>query len=830
MTQRKILYIVGIVLFIVLLIFIVRQCTKPTQYGLALYVAKDGNDSNSGTASSPFKTIAKAASVAGSGSVVTIREGIYRETATPASSDVIFQADSGAAVLISGLNEITTPWTVHNGQIYKTTVTLSNPQSVITSNTSLLANQIFDDGAMMFLARYPNISTEADLMNISKSRHVSQMQRFDQTSLQDNSLISGLSGAKLIVYGWFWPHTRTISSQPSTNTLNYSDLGSNYRYRKYYYVCDKLVLLDSEKEWFYENNTLYFRQAGGGVPHGVEYKARNWGFDIRGKDNIKIIGLQFVGCDVAHGDTNTDGTVIDNIRARFMNHSLTYPDAFPGYGNAKEVGTKLLGRNNVVKNSEFRWSASHVVWLGQDGRAENNLFEDISYDGAWGAPLSFWGDYDNVTFTRNTIRRTGRSSIDMGFSYTAGGSHQNFNIEVSYNDCSGWGMLSIDLGAVYSWGFRNLTGSVIKYNWFHDDGVKADPTGAKLDGSQRGTYFDQASGPYTVHHNVFYNNWTGLTQDVGDIYNQMHFEHRIAGPSYYYNNTCASESHYTYTTYENSPKDVQRNNIYWKPINVNWGNGNPPDEQHSIYKGQVTSQGTAPGKSSLQNTDPKFLMQGEGGLKYRLSESSPGRGRAIAIPGITTGPDLGAYQFADNANPWIPGYVPVGITPPVPPDPTDTIPDVEPIPEIKDTTIEAVILEGYRFKNLELVYQEEDYTTVPLDDSRMKYSGTWTKFNSSAGPLTYTLTTGNYFEFSFSGSSLQWHSEKAQNHGYAGVTIDNGQEERISLYGPTTANNIQLIKTWTLSKGEHKIKVRMTGEKETAATDTNIIHGYLTIK
>lgn len=223
-------------------------------------------------------------------------------------------------------------------------------------------------------------------------------------------------------------------------------------------------------------------------------------------------------------------------------------------------------------------------------------------------------------------------------------------------------------------------------------------------------------------------------------------------------------------------------------------------------------------------------MTGEGGLKYRLKSTSPAKGRALQIAGITTGPDLGAYQPGDD---WVPGYVPTGITPPVPPDPTDTIPDVPPvdsIPKIKDTTIQAVILEGYRFKNLELVYQEEDYETVPLDDSRMRYVGAWTKFNSSAGPLTFTTTTGNNFEFSFTGTSLQWFSEKAANHGYAGVTIDQGEEEKLSLYGPTTTNNIQLIKTWTLPKGSHKIVVRMTGQKEAVATDTNIIHGYLNYK
>jgi len=51
------------------------------------YVGGDGaSDRNPGTASQPFATIQKAASVAAAGDFVNIRPGIYRETVVPASS------------------------------------------------------------------------------------------------------------------------------------------------------------------------------------------------------------------------------------------------------------------------------------------------------------------------------------------------------------------------------------------------------------------------------------------------------------------------------------------------------------------------------------------------------------------------------------------------------------------------------------------------------------------------------------------------------------------------------------------------------------------------
>ncbi len=81
------------------------------------------SDSNPGTATQPFATVQMAASVAVAGDVVNIRSGTYRETIAPANSGVTFRNDNGATVTISGLNEVTTPWTVHR-DIYKTTITL----------------------------------------------------------------------------------------------------------------------------------------------------------------------------------------------------------------------------------------------------------------------------------------------------------------------------------------------------------------------------------------------------------------------------------------------------------------------------------------------------------------------------------------------------------------------------------------------------------------------------------------------------------------------------------------------------------------------------------
>ena len=124
------------------------------------------SDTNPGTAAQPFATIQKAASTAVAGDVVKIRQGTYRETITPANSGVTFQPDNGATVVISGLEEAgNTGWTVHSGNIYKKTITLNGNNLFIdnnNTNTTLHAIQIFKDGVMQMLARWPKVGSVAE--------------------------------------------------------------------------------------------------------------------------------------------------------------------------------------------------------------------------------------------------------------------------------------------------------------------------------------------------------------------------------------------------------------------------------------------------------------------------------------------------------------------------------------------------------------------------------------------------------------------------------------------------------------------------------------------
>ncbi len=91
------------------------------------HVAKNGNDTNDGSASSPFLTIQHAAGLAQPGDVITVHEGVYRERINPpsggASDDkrIVYQAAEGEKVLIKG-SEVVQGWEKVQGGTWKATL------------------------------------------------------------------------------------------------------------------------------------------------------------------------------------------------------------------------------------------------------------------------------------------------------------------------------------------------------------------------------------------------------------------------------------------------------------------------------------------------------------------------------------------------------------------------------------------------------------------------------------------------------------------------------------------------------------------------------------
>jgi len=317
------------------------------------YVGGNGaSDRNPGTASEPFATIQKAADVAQPGAVVKIRDGIYRETVVPANkgkeeNPIMFEADAGAEPVISGADLVTTNWQLANHAnlnpaypIYETTVNLPPVEYIshnpaVTGNEVLMAQQIFVRSKMMQEARWPKIPY-ADFDHPMKGNNHARVLRFEDedgpwaASVSGNNLVirddglpnipGGLAGAHCQVLCWYVPSCAAVLSSSGKEFVVDGDMpGANNNMRMRlaklrdlwaykdrhkeqfrYWIRGALGLLTSEGEFYYDEsqNKLYLWAPGGGLPENIEYKARNWGFDLTGKSHIHLNRLNFFACDI----------------------------------------------------------------------------------------------------------------------------------------------------------------------------------------------------------------------------------------------------------------------------------------------------------------------------------------------------------------------------------------------------------------------------------------------------------------------------------------------------------------------------------------------------
>ena len=592
------------------------------------YVGGAGaSDRNPGTASRPFATIQRAADVAAAGDCVNIRPGIYRETVVPTNSGapgrpITFQPDGDAEVTVSGADLVDGDWSVYSRQIYQTAIALplTGYGEQITGNETLLANQVFVDGKMMIEAQWPNLADSDDLLNRADFRPIAKdawtAGPGGTAILRDAGIPEipgGWAGGTIWYIGWFIPQTGTISNS-SAGQIEFPSKASG-KFRDSYYLTGKLSTLDAEKEWFYDGTKLYLWAPGGGPPANVEVKRRNYAFDLNGKSNIAIRDLHVFAATITTDAASADIS-LDGLRATYISHFVTLTAKDVIYSHSDESGIRLMGPNNVIRNSIIEYSAGHGIVLGGEGCvADNNLIHDISYGGTYCCGIFPAPGSARQTIARNTIYRTGRSGIDGVYS----------NKEIAYNDIYEFGLLNTDLGAIYSARNTDLSGTRIHHNWLHDAGNDAGhqfPVGA-------GIYFDQNAKPAQIDHNVFWNNHMN---DVRLEQAKPPF-HRV------FNNTLASTDAkywFAFHSYPGTSPENLNNNIYRAPIR--------PDQ---------------PGTNELTaETDPKFTNAGAGGLKFRLQVDSPAIDRGAVIPGVTdvhtgTAPDLGAYEYGGTD--WVAG-------------------------------------------------------------------------------------------------------------------------------------------------------------------------------
>jgi hypothetical protein len=375
--------------------------------------------------------------------------------------------------------------------------------------------------------------------------------------------------------------------------------------------------------------------------HGIAVKQRTFAFDLQGRSNITVRGLEIFAATIRTGPTST-GVVLDGLRVAYLSHFVAFSDD-PYITHHDTTGIQLAGSGNVLRNSTLVMSAGNLVvtssvgTIGSPGNVvTNNLLSFADYSATFCSAVAIEGP--NQSVTHSTIHHSGRDVVHIWSGFG------NQNTTIAYNNVYGAGILNQDLGDIYGCCGSDFSGSSIDHNWVHDTIPKNDRgyTGAA---SSQGIYLDNGSGNALVHHNVVWN-----TAYAGLGYNGNGF-----APTYpeatghrFFNNTVGPGN--TYSAFSAADTNVDAgsilffNNIFSQPAVAT---GTYVDDAGAYVNLPYT---TGP---LFVNTNPDA-----GPLDFHLQPGSPAINAGIVLPGITDGyvgpaPDFGAYE--SGGTDWTPG-------------------------------------------------------------------------------------------------------------------------------------------------------------------------------
>lgn len=626
---------------IVLLLSLAISCN--TVLGGSVYVSSSGDDLNPGTIDLPFETIAKGLSLISGGDTCFIRGGNYHESITlngiQGSSDnpVVIMAYNNEKVVLNGTVPIEGEWENYEGNIWTTDL----PRDIW---------QLFYKDKWMMMARWPNASLQdgsvwdqratwagGDPLMPNGSYRIVPGDTGDPGELEFD-----LEGALAILnVGSFRTYTRKITEhKKGEQTLVYDPVPrSGYRSKKHFaYFEGKLEFLDSENEWYYDQESmkLYAWFPGGALPElPVKGKVMTYALSFAHCLHIKIIGLDFFASTARFDDClNVSLVDCDFNYPSFSKRMLGNTDMIPttAFTSTEDaVLTRHLIRNCTFTNTD----GCALIVQGDQNVLENCLFEniDISCSEIPGIGVSIMFTGKNNIIRRNTIRYCGCSeTLSPGI-----------EAKVLLNSISYTGMLQSDGGMIHCMK-PEQPGVEISYNWCFE----SEKYGIRFDGKP-------ASTRGLVHHNVVWNVEGGyqLKGDFHQVYNNTGFGGR---------EKCdfISLSEMVYGGNRNS---TYINNIGAKIS----GHRSFPSTEYPVpgkfihnWNGFDTGE-----EITTQLRDPLHLDFRPLGGADIVDAGMPLE--SITQDYLGKGPDIGAYEFGDSLY-WIPGRKDTIASIPVPPD------------------------------------------------------------------------------------------------------------------------------------------------------------------
>lgn len=418
------------------------------------HVAVAGDDAGPGSAATPLRTIQAAAARAKAGDTVTVHAGTWRETVVPANDGtaaaaIVFQAAAGEEVVIDGTDPVAgwKPWKdgIEQAPMAGDWFSRATPGDGTNLNDPQVRNQadqIFVDGAMMPVARWPNATT-LDPSFPSKavcdrfiSKNIDQEGRWTTAVMEDADfdLPAGVAvGAEVMLQpnweAWSWILTGRITAVDGHRWTyqSRSDAGKDFSKEKKnddrsrYVLFNKLELLDAPGEWYHDKaaGVLYLRSPDSRPLAGrVGAKRRAYAFDLSGRSFVTVRGFRIVACTIttdrdsggdnigydaagkvrypwrnaagrlpkepwhqpeAFADAPARGVVLEDLDLRYLSHFTDVSGHFFGQWG-QSSGVVLSGRGHRIANCRIRYSAGNgISAIGREHRILGNLIEDTGY-------------------------------------------------------------------------------------------------------------------------------------------------------------------------------------------------------------------------------------------------------------------------------------------------------------------------------------------------------------------------------------------------------------------------------------------------------------------
>lgn len=647
----------------------------------------NGDDSNSGTLTQPFKTISKAAGLAVAGDIVYIRAGTYRETVTPANSGtaenpIVFQTYSEGGisenVTISALDEILPgqngagQWQQHSGNIHKIQLDSSYGNPWIVNGTPMPGrDQVFVDGVMMAEARWPDGDSTIEF-NYLKSASADSGGRLDDPGpmppYSGNGFYTGTyidsdiperdwTGAHIDLqpgHGW-WPKTGVVTNfDNASKTISFkylfaSDWNPEYDTPKGgdpYYLWGTLAALDKEGEAFYDvqgingqQYTLYLWKPGGGSPvkNKIEMRKRLDGFVLNDRSHIIIRGLNFLSARIST-NSNSSFITIDRVHVDYAACNLNLLQS----GNSAAI--ELYGSGHIITNSYV----SNTTGMAISIRATNSTVSNCVTYNSKGHGIS--ADHyssggktirtRNVTVSDNTVIRTGGVSIAIS----------GWESKFLRNHCFLGGLNSTDLAMMNTWNSGNANGTEVAYNIVHDNRARRNVE-RKWWGGQ-GIRLDSGEAPigcagFVIHHNIVWNTTSDSSITAWGLSESQRSALGCGNDSniHIYNNTV--DDTIRISSSESAAGHRIKNNISMK------FSDNSPSEatvENNLFANTEIS------KNENISGNPYLIMPAE--HNYQLLSNSPAINAGQKLPPYTDGykgdaPDIGAYERGNS--PWSAG-------------------------------------------------------------------------------------------------------------------------------------------------------------------------------